>query len=249
MSELDNSQPGGIPVTRIVGMLVGALLLAMTLILPAPAGMSDAAWKASGLMLLLAAWWSTEALPIPATSLLPIVLIPALGLGTVAQATAPYANQVIFLFMGGFVLGLAMQRWNLHKRIALAVLLAVGSKPANQIGGFMIATAFISMWVSNTATAIMMLPIGLSVVSMYDGDQPEAVRKYAVALLLGIAYAASIGGIGTLIGTPPNALLAGFLSSEYDIQIGFAQWMLIGVPIALTMLWWSGSCCPGRTSA
>ncbi|NLC02036.1 MAG: DASS family sodium-coupled anion symporter [Pseudomonas formosensis] len=236
MSELDNSQPGGIPVTRIVGMLVGALLLAMTLILPAPAGMSDAAWKASGLMLLLAAWWSTEALPIPATSLLPIVLIPALGLGTVAQATAPYANQVIFLFMGGFVLGLAMQRWNLHKRIALAVLLAVGSKPANQIGGFMIATAFISMWVSNTATAIMMLPIGLSVISMYEGDKPEAVRKYAVALLLGIAYASSIGGVGTLIGTPPNALLAAFLASEYDIHVGFAQWMLIGVPISLAML-------------
>lgn len=236
MSELETTQPGGIPVTRIVGLLVGALLLLMTIVLPEPAGMSPAAWKATGLMLLLAAWWSTEALPIPATSLLPIVLIPALGLGTVAQATAPYANQVIFLFMGGFVLGLAMQRWNLHKRIALAVLLAVGNKPANQIGGFMIATAFISMWVSNTATAIMMLPIGLSVISMYEGDKPEAVRKYAVALLLGIAYASSIGGVGTLIGTPPNALLAAFLASEYDIHVGFAQWMTIGVPISLAML-------------
>lgn len=236
MLELDNTHPSGIPVSRIVGLLVGIALLVATLILPAPGGMSEPAWKAAGLMFLLAAWWSTEAIPIPATSLLPIVLVPALGLGTVAQATTPYANPTIFLFMGGFVLGLAMQRWNLHKRIALSVLLAVGSKPSHQIGGFMIATAFLSMWVSNTATAIMMLPIGLSVVSMYDGDQPEAVRKYAVALLLGIAYAASIGGIGTLIGTPPNALLAGFLSSEYDIQIGFAQWMLIGVPIALTML-------------
>ena len=236
MFELDNTQPSGIPVTRVVGLLVGILLLLMTLLLPAPAGMSDAAWKATGLMLLLAAWWSTEAIPIPATSLLPIVLIPALGLGTVAQATAPYANPTIFLFMGGFVLGLAMQRWNLHKRIALSVLLAMGSKPAHQIGGFMIATAFISMWVSNTATAIMMLPIGLSVISMYESDAPEAVRKYAVALLLGIAYAASIGGIGTLIGTPPNALLAAFLASEYDIQIGFGQWMLLGVPISVTML-------------
>ncbi|MFA5677909.1 MAG: DASS family sodium-coupled anion symporter [Pseudomonas sp.] len=236
MTELDNSQPGDVPVTRIVGLLVGILLLIMTLIVPAPAGMSEAAWKAAGLMMLLAAWWSTEAIPIPATSLLPIVLIPALGLGTVAQATAPYANHIIFLFMGGFVLGLAMQRWNLHKRIALKVLLAVGSKPSHQIGGFMIATGFISMWVSNTATAIMMLPIGLSVISMYEKDTPEAVRKYAVALLLGIAYAASIGGIGTLIGTPPNALLAGFLAEEYDIQIGFAQWMLLGVPISVTML-------------
>lgn len=236
MSELETTQPGGIPVTRIIGLLVGALLLLMTIVLPEPAGMSPAAWKTTGLMLLLAAWWSTEALPIPATSLLPIVLIPALGLGTVAQATAPYANQVIFLFMGGFVLGLAMQRWNLHKRIALAVLLAVGNKPANQIGGFMIATAFISMWVSNTATAIMMLPIGLSVISMYEGDKPEAVRKYAVALLLGIAYASSIGGVGTLIGTPPNALLAAFLASEYDIHVGFAQWMMVGVPISVSML-------------
>ena len=187
MLERDNTHPSGIPVSRIVGLLVGIALLVATLILPAPGGMSEPAWKAAGLMFLLAAWWSTEAIPIPATSLLPIVLVPALGLGTVAQATTPYANPTIFLFMGGFVLGLAMQRWNLHKRIALSVLLAVGSKPSHQIGGFMIATAFISMWVSNTATAIMMLPIGLSVVSMYDGDQPEAVRKYAVALLLGIA--------------------------------------------------------------
>lgn len=238
MSELtaDNSQPGGVPKVRLIGLLVGALLLLMTIIFPAPAGMSDEAWKAAGLMLLLAAWWSTEAIPIPATSLLPIVLIPALGLGSVSQATTPYANPTIFLFMGGFVLGLAMQRWNLHKRVALSVLLAVGSKPSHQIGGFMIATAFISMWVSNTATAIMMLPIGLSVISMYDGDKPEAVRKYAVALLLGIAYASSLGGIGTLIGTPPNALLAAFLASEYDIHVGFGQWMLIGVPIAVVML-------------
>lgn len=232
----DNSQPGGFPLTRVLGLLVGALLLLMTIVLPAPGEMSEMAWKASGLMLLLAAWWSTEAIPIPATSLLPIVLIPALGLGTVSQATAPYANPTIFLFMGGFVLGLAMQRWNLHKRIALKVLLTVGSKPSQQIGGFMIATGFISMWVSNTATAIMMLPIGLSVISMYEGDKPEAVRKYAVALLLGIAYAASIGGIGTLIGTPPNALLVAFLASEYDIHIGFGQWMLIGVPIAVLMM-------------
>lgn len=236
MLELDNTQPSGIPVTRIVGLLVGIALLLATIFLPAPSGMSDAAWKAAGLMFMLAAWWSTEAIPIPATSMLPIVLIPALGLGTVAQATSPYANPIIFLFMGGFVLGLAMQRWHLHKRIALTVLLAVGSKPSHQIGGFMIATAFLSMWVSNTATAIMMLPIGLSVVSMYEHEDSEAVRKYAVALLLGIAYAASIGGIGTLIGTPPNALLAGFLASEYDIQIGFGQWMLLGVPISVTML-------------
>ena len=228
--------PSGWNLSRVIGLVVGLALLVMTLLLPAPAGMSEAAWKAAGLMMLLAAWWSTEALPIPATSLVPIVLIPALGLGSVGQATAPYANPIIFLFIGGFVLGLAMQRWDLHKRIALATLLAVGTKPSQQIGGFMIATAFLSMWVSNTATAIMMLPIGLSVISMFEKDDPVAVRRYATALLLSIAYAASLGGIGTIIGTPPNALLVGYMADNHDIHIGFGQWMLLGVPISVSML-------------
>ena len=232
----NESQSSGWTASRAIGLIVGALLLIMTLVVPAPEGMSDAAWKAAGLMMLLAAWWATEAIPIPATSLVPIVLIPALGIGTVAQATAPYANPTIFLFMGGFVLGLAMQRWNLHKRIALMTLLAVGSKPSQQIAGFMIATGFLSMWVSNTATAIMMLPIGLSVVSMFENDDPTAVRKFATALLLAIAYAASVGGIGTIIGTPPNALLVAYLAENHDIHIGFGQWMLVGVPISVLML-------------
>ena len=230
------SPSNGWSTSRIIGLIIGAALLVMTILIPPPTGMSEAAWKAAGLMMLLAAWWATEAIPIPATSLTPIVLIPALGLGSVGQATAPYANPTIFLFMGGFVLGLAMQRWNLHKRIALMTLLAVGTKPSHQIGGFMIATAFLSMWVSNTATAIMMLPIGLSVVSMFEDDNPVAVRKYATALLLAIAYAASLGGIGTIIGTPPNALLVAYLADNHDIHIGFGQWMLIGVPISVLML-------------
>jgi sodium-dependent dicarboxylate transporter 2/3/5 len=192
-------------------------------------------------MLLMATWWSTEAIPIPATALLPIVLVPALGLGTIGQATAPYANPIIFLFLGGFTLGLAMQRWNLHRRIALLTLKAMGDQPKRQIAGFMLATAFLSMWVSNTATAIMMLPIGLSVVAMMDNSNPEGVRKYATALLLAIAYSASIGGIATLIGTPPNALLAAYLSENQGISVGFAQWMVLGVPVTLVMLvltWW-----------
>ncbi|MFN3581639.1 MAG: SLC13 family permease [Pseudomonas sp.] len=230
------ADPSGLPLSRVIGLFLGPAFLLATLLLPSPEGMSAEAWKALGLMLLMATWWSTEAIPIPATALLPIVLIPALGLGNVAAATAPYANPIIFLFMGGFVLGLAMQRWNLHKRIALMTLLAVGSKPRNQIAGFMLATAFLSMWVSNTATTIMMLPIGLSVISMLGGQNPEAVRRYASALLLAIAYAASVGGIATLIGTPPNALLAGYLSESHQIQVGFAQWMLIGVPVAASML-------------
>lgn len=226
----------GLPIIRVVGLFLGPLLLLVTVLLPAPGGMSGEAWLASGMLLLMATWWSTEAIAIPATALLPIVLIPALGLDTAAAATAAYANPIIFLFMGGFVLGLAMQRWNLHKRIALLTLLAVGSQPKRQIAGFMLATAFLSMWVSNTATTIMMLPIGLSVVSMMTRQEPAAVRRFATALLLAIAYAASVGGIATLIGTPPNALLAAYLAQNQDITIGFAQWMLIGVPVSLCML-------------
>ncbi len=190
----------------------------------------------------MAVWWATEAIPIPATSLLPILLIPLLGIDTLNKATAPYANPTIFLFFGGFLLGLAMQRWNLHKRIALATLLAVGNAPSRQIAGFMIATAFISMWVSNTATSIMMLPIGISVIALLtEGSEEEEGTRFASALLLGIAYAASVGGIATLIGTPPNALLAAFLRDTYDVHIGFGQWMLLGVPVSVGMLlftWW-----------
>ena len=226
----------GLSRTRLIGLLLGPALLLITLVLPAPGDMNQASWQALGLMLLMATWWSTEAIAIPATALLPIVLIPALGLGSVSQATTPYANPIIFLFMGGFILGLAMQRWNLHKRIALITLLAVGSQPRRQIAGFMLATAFLSMWVSNTATTIMMLPIGLSVVSMLGHKNPEAVKRFATALLLAIAYAASVGGIATLIGTPPNALLAGYLADSKGITIGFAQWMMMGVPVSLTML-------------
>lgn len=235
-----NAQPG-LPIARKIGLLLGPALLLLTILLDPPAGMSLEAWRALGLMLLMATWWSTEAIPIPATALLPICLVPALGLGTLAQATTPYANPIIFLFMGGFILGLAMQRWNLHKRIALMTLLAVGSQPKRQIAGFMIATAFLSMWVSNTATAIMMLPIGLSVISMLGEHHPESVRRFATALLLAIAYSASVGGIATLIGTPPNALLAAYLADNQDISIGFAQWMMIGVPVSFGMLvvtWW-----------
>ncbi|MFA7552924.1 MAG: DASS family sodium-coupled anion symporter [Spongiibacteraceae bacterium] len=227
--------------SRLVGLLLGAGFLLMTVLLPPPESMSMEAWSALGLMLLMATWWSTEAIPIPATALLPIVLVPGLGLGDISEATPPYAHPIIFLFLGGFSLGLAMQRWNLHRRIALMTLKAVGSEPKRQIAGFMLATAFLSMWVSNTATAIMMLPIGLSVIGMMGDGQSENVQRYATALLLAIAYSASIGGIATLIGTPPNALLAAYLSETQGISVGFAQWMLLGVPVALIMLglvWW-----------
>ncbi|TLX63617.1 anion transporter [Stutzerimonas nosocomialis] len=227
-----------------IGLFLGPLLLVTCLVIDPPAGMSADALHTVGLALLMATWWSTEALPIPVTSLLPILLVPALGIDSIGNATSQYGNPIIFLFLGGFMLGLAMERWNLHKRIALRTLLVVGSHPAHQVAGFMLATAFLSMWVSNTATTIMMLPIGLSVIGMLDrggqGDPAERER-FANALLLGIAYAASIGGIATLIGTPPNALLAAFLQDNYGVHIGFGQWMLIGLPVSILMLaftWW-----------
>ncbi|ERS83869.1 SLC13 family permease [Halomonas sp. PBN3] len=224
-----------------IGLWLGPALLAATLLLPPPGGMTSAAWACVGMALLMATWWSTEAIPIPATSLLPMVLVPALGLGSMGEATGSYANPIIYLFLGGFLLGIAMQRWQLHRRLALHVLRLVGHQPRRQIAGFMVATGFLSMWVSNTATAIMMLPIGMSVISLLDDSDPEELRRYATALLLAIAYSASIGGVATLIGTPPNALLAGYLAEDRGIDLGFAQWMLVGLPISIAMMvaaWW-----------
>lgn len=225
----------GPPLINTIGRVVGVVLLLMTLLLPPPEGMAQAAWYTLGMMLLMGAWWATEALPIPVTALVPIVLVPGLGLGSVGEATAPYANPVIFLFLGGFMLGIAMQRWNLHKRIALWVLVAVGNQPRRQIAGVMVAMAFLGMWVSNTATAIMMMPIGLSILGMMKSDNEHELARFGTALMLSIAYAASVGGLATLIGTPPNALLAGYLVSEFDIEVGFAQWMMVGMPISIVL--------------
>ncbi|WP_313305693.1 SLC13 family permease [Stutzerimonas balearica] len=238
----DASQHRAAVLAAWIGLFLGPLLLVACLLTDPPAGLSETAWRTVGMAAMMAVWWSTEAIPIPATSLLPVLLIPLLGIDSLAKATTPYANPTIFLFLGGFLLGLAMQRWNLHKRIALATLLAVGNQPSRQIASFMIATAFISMWVSNTATSIMMLPIGLSMIGLLtEGSAREQSERFATALLLGIAYAASVGGIATLIGTPPNALLAAFLRENHDVHIGFGQWMLIGVPVTAGMLlftWW-----------
>jgi solute carrier family 13 (sodium-dependent dicarboxylate transporter), member 2/3/5 len=223
------------------GLLLGPVVLLALLALPAPAGMEPAAWRTAAVGLLMAIWWISEALPIPATALLPLALFPVLGVGSVDAAAAPYANPVIFLFLGGFLIAQAMQRWELHRRIALLVIRAVGTSPVRLIGGFMLSAAFLSMWVSNTATAVMMLPIGLSVVGLVVDRPGPGVRdagdsNFAVALMLGIAYACSIGGLATLIGTPPNALLAGFMAETYGVRIGFGEWMLLGVPIAAVAL-------------
>ncbi len=187
-----------------------------------------------GIAIMMAIWWGSEVVPIPVTSLLPMILIPLLDIASIKAVTASYAHPIIYLFFGGFMLGIAMERWNLHKRIALHIILKTGVRPDRQIAGFMIATAFLSMWVSNTATSVMMLPIGLSVASMLGGENES--NAFSKALLLAIAYSASIGGLATLIGTPPNALMAAFLAENYDLEIGFAQWMMVGLPLSIVML-------------
>jgi solute carrier family 13 (sodium-dependent dicarboxylate transporter), member 2/3/5 len=215
--------------------------MGVMLLLPPPDGMGVDAWRVAAVGALMATWWVTEALPIAATALLPLVLFPLLGVLGMRETAAPYANPLVFLFLGGFIIALAMQRWGLHRRMALLVVRGVGTGPSRLVLGMMLASAFTSMWVSNTATTVMMLPIGLSVVQLVqpgsDYGQGRPVDfNFAVCLMLGIAYAASIGGLATLIGTPPNALLAGFMLETYGVEIGFAQWMLVGLPLVAVTL-------------
>ena len=213
------------------------MLAGVALIMPPPPELGEAGWRTAALGVWMAVWWLTEAIPLPATALLPLVILPVLGVTSIQEAAPPYANPVIFLFLGGFILATALARCGLHRRFALRVVRLVGRRPRRLVGGFMIATAALSMWVSNTATAVIMLPLALSVL-------PEEGRErglVAPALLLGIAYAANVGGVGTLIGTPPNAFLAGFLSESYGLEIGFVEWMGIGIPlviVALPLIWW-----------
>lgn len=217
-----------------IPIFVGLGLFFTLLALPVPEGLSVEGWRVVAVAVLMITWWITEAIPIPATSLLPVALLPTLGATSGKNAGAPYGDPIIFLFLGGFILALAMERWNLHRRIALNIVSRTGSQQHMIIAGFMIATAFISMWVSNTATAVMMLPVALSVAKLLEGTGSSS--KFPLALMLAIAYAASIGGVATLIGTPPNALLAGMLNQTYGYDLGFARWMIVGVPVMLIML-------------
>ncbi|GAA7699824.1 SLC13 family permease [Helicobacter pylori] len=231
----------------------------------------------AGVAVLMGIWWMTEAIDLPATALLPLVLFSVFSVDQFSSVSSSYASPIIFLFMGGFILALSMQKWNLHTRIALSIILLVGTSPRRLILGFMIATGFLSMWVSNTATAVMMLPIGMSVLQLVaklvgkenasnSWHQKEEITKahggimgnivhkgkditqvvqektiiyrtnFSICLMLGIAYAASIGSLGTLIGTPPNALLAGYMKTAFNIEIDFARWMVFGTPLAFIML-------------
>ncbi len=210
----------------------------MTWLLPAPAGMSDAAWNTAGVAALMAIWWIAETVPIPVTALLPLVLVPVLGMADMSKTAAAYAHPIVFLFLGGFLLALAMERWGLHRRVAFGLIGVLGLQPGRIVAGFLLAAALLSMWVSNTATALMMLPIATSVLALVPVERRNepGMRAFAVALMLAVAYGATTGGMATLIGTPPNALLAGFVERTYGIELGFAQWMAIGVPVTLAAL-------------
>lgn len=221
---------------RRVGLGLGPAIAAVMLALPAPEGLSAAGWAVGAVGLWMTAWWMTEALPLAVTALLPLAVLPLLGVRSV-EATAPdYAHPLVILFLGGFLLAQAMHGWGLDRRIALTVLRLVGTSPRALVGGLMAVTAFLSMWVSNTATAMVMLPIALSIVAMLQADAKAHAEEVSPPLLLGIAYGATIGGMGTIIGTPPNALFAGFMAESYGIEIGFLRWMMIGVPLVLVLL-------------
>jgi solute carrier family 13 (sodium-dependent dicarboxylate transporter), member 2/3/5 len=219
-----------------IGLWAGPAVALIVLLLPAPAGLDPMGWRTAAAASLMAIWWLTEAIPIPATALLPIVLFPTLGVLSAAEAAAPYAHDLIFLFMGGFLIAAAMERWGLHRRIALNVMTRTGTSPARLVLGFMIATAFLSMWISNTATAAMMLPVAMAVAETLRPSDTEGPFEFGLALMLGIAYAASIGGVATLIGTPPNAVFAASVSELVGVEIGFGQWLMVGLPVSLILL-------------
>jgi sodium-dependent dicarboxylate transporter 2/3/5 len=229
----------------LVGRVLGPVLaLAMYFITGGPEGLGPEGRSVALIGALMAVMWMTEALPLPVTSLMPLLLFPLAGVLSFEEAAQPFADQYVFLFLGGFMIAQAVERWNLHRRFALWIMLFVGAKPTRLVGGFMLATAALSMWISNTATAMMMLPMALSMIELLTSremrDATEAIRvgqaeRFTTCVLLGITYSASIGGLGTLIGTPPNALLAGFLG-KHGMTIGFGHWMLLAAPLVAVLL-------------
>lgn len=227
------AQPRG---RRWIGLALGPALAVVTF-LALPADLAFGARAVAASAVLMAVWWITEAVPIAVTALLPLVLFPLLGLDEMKAVAAPYADPVIYLVLGGVLLGLATQKWNLHRRVALLTISVVGTRTSQIVLGLMVASAFISAWVSNTATAVIMIPIGVSILQLVRTIDPRAAsKKLTASMLLGIAYSVTIGSMMTLIGQPPMALMKAYLESEHGIEMPFAQWMLVGVPFGTAML-------------
>jgi len=223
-----------VPWAKVASLVIGAACSVVTLVSEPPwPDLEVVAWRTLGLAALMAIWWVAEVIPIAATGLLPLLLMPVLGIAELDAAAAPYANPLIYLYLGGFILGLAIERWSLHTRMALHVIRRVGTEPRRLIAGVMVVTAFLSMWMSNTATSVMMLPLGLSIISLVGSDNQTG---FARALLLGIAYSASLGGLATLIGTPTNALFAAYMAETFDLEVSFVRWMAVALPVSIVML-------------
>jgi len=221
-----------------IGLLLGPAVFLVLLALPEPEGLSPQGMSVAAVAALMAIWWISEAIPVPATALLPILLFPVLGVLDGAEVTRAYGNHLIYLFLGGFLIAVTIEKWNLHHRIALHTIRLVGFTPNRIVLGFMLATAFLSMWISNTAATMMMVTIALAVLREIARDAGESPcgSRFGAALMLGICYAASIGGVATLIGTPPNAIFAGVVEKTYGISISFVDWMKFGLPLSLVML-------------
>jgi len=232
-----------------IGLVLGVALFSLLLLLPTPSGMTPEAQRVAAVAVLMATWWISEAIAIALTSLLPLALFPALGIMASDRVAPYYTDHTIFLYFGGFIVALTIQKWNLHKRIALYTISLIGTDPARLMLGFMIATAFLSMWMSNTACAMMMFPIGMAVVLQLAGQSApggsgdsaldeRVTKNFGSVLMLAIAYAASLGGVGTLIGTPPNLIFAGAVRNLFPQapEIGFLDWMMLGVPVVMVYL-------------
>lgn len=233
-AEMLDAAGGGWPWLRRAGLIVGPLLGLLLWTLGAPAGLDPKGWAAVCVLAVMVVWWISEALPVAATALLPLVALPVFGITAPAAAAAPYADPIIYLFVCGFMLAAAVERWGLHQRIAFGIADAFGARPARLVAGLLVASAALSMWISNTATALMLMPIALGVATAVATDGRTDPRLGA-ALVLAVAYGASVGGIGTPIGSPTNLVAMGFLERQ-GIAIGFPQWMALALPVVVLLL-------------
>ena len=228
---------------RKKGFWLGIFLFFTILLSPSPPELSSEGWIVAAIVILMAIWWATEAIPVAVTALLPLALFPLMDIVSFKEAAAPYANPNIYLFLGGFMLALAIEKSGLHKRIALRMILIAGSSGRNLIGGFMLVAALISMFVMNTSTTLMLLPIGLAVCLVISKTIPNLTNQeqiyFDTALMIGIAYAATIGGMSTLVGTAPNIVFSAFMYETYGVEISMIDWMTLGVPLAAIMLFFA----------
>jgi len=233
------TQASGRTAVQNAGLLFGLATFVAAIATDPPAGLTQASWVVAGAMVLMAIWWATEAVPFAATALVPLAALPPLGAADAGDLAAGYGNTTLYLILGGFLLALAMERCNLHRRIAYAIVSWAGGHPQGLVLGMMCATGFVSMWASNTSTSLMMLPVAVSVAGIVAPDSVSAsrdTRNFASAIVICVAYAATIGGLGTLVGTPTNALVVGFMQQNYEETISFAQWLVFGLPTVLLLM-------------